>query len=124
MATSVEQALNRAKAKINQNPKPNPAASGHSVPSTLKESLALVADTQYQNGLDLINQVSDVSFNRGISEGLELALDGFSQSKQSEIIDAIVGVTAKRLKAATPQSAFILPASEWVIEGDDDATTD
>lgn len=80
----------------------------------IESSLALVADTQYQNGFALVRRVGQNSFMQGIQDGLEQLIDGLEMD--GDQLDAI----AAKFQAKASNSLkgerqpLILPASAWL----------
>lgn len=108
---SPEEELRQAKANASSEPKAN---SKKAKPSqSIESSLALAADTQYQNGFAMVERIGQQSFYRGVEDAVSNLLE--ASDLGDEQLEAIA---AKFQNAASkrwlPSQNLILPASAWL----------
>jgi hypothetical protein len=120
--TEAEQIIADAKANRPASPNSNSKKKGNQ--KGIESSLAIAADTQYQNGVALARKVGEQSFLQGIEDEIENMID--AQDLDDDQVNAIAAkfqtAASKRLKPQSRQP-LILPAAAWLIgedEGDDD----
>jgi hypothetical protein len=86
--------------------------------TNLESALATVNDTQYQNGLKLVQQIGEQGFMKGIADGVENYLaQNLDDSQFSAIADRIQSMSTKRLAASAP---LTLPAAAFLVRLDED----
>ncbi len=125
MTQTAEQVIAEAKAaKANSQSSPNGSKKKKVDQKGIESSLAIVAETQYQNGVALTRKVGEQSFLKGIEDELESMIEAgnMDEDQLSAIATKFQNVASKRLADRSP---LFLPASAWLEEdgdeGDDDA---
>lgn len=111
--TEAEQIIADAKAKAAAEGKPSKGKKTNTVSQKgIESSLAIVAETQYQNGVALTRKVGEQSFLKGIEDELETMLEAgdMDDFQLSAIAAKFQEKASKRLNDRTP---LILPAAQW-----------
>jgi hypothetical protein len=109
----------KANARTNVN---NPKLKSKVDQKGIESSLAIVAETQYQNGVVLTRKVGEQSFLKGIEDELETMIEAgnMDDDQLSAIATKFQNVASKRLADRSP---LFLPPSAW-LEDDDKDTDD
>jgi hypothetical protein len=111
--TEAERRVAEAKANAASKPrdrKPQPN-------KDLESSLALAADAQYQNGVDLVKRIGEQSFIRGVSDTVDKLISSSSMSE-----DQLTAIAEKFQNAASKSSSatLFLPVAAWLDTDDKD----
>ena len=120
MTQTAEEILRQAEANHQSSPKSGKGKKAQSN-KDIESSLAIVADSQYQNGVALARQVGQQSFLQGIEDEVSSMID--SQDLDDDQVKAIASkfqnLASKRLKPQSRQP-LILPASAWLLDEDEE----
>jgi hypothetical protein len=122
MTQTPEEVLSQAKA--NAQPNANTSKPKKKVDQKgIERSLAIVAETQYQNGVALTRKVGEQSFLKGIEDELDSMIEAgnMDDDQLSAIATKFQNVASKRLADRSP---LFLPSSAWLEEDDDEGDLD
>lgn len=114
MTQSAQEILDQAKASA----APKSASGKRNKPDqAIETSLALAADTQYQNGVAMVERIAQQSFYRGIQDKVTQLIEAsdLGDEQLEAIATKFQKAASKRLQ---PAQSLILPASAW-LEGDE-----
>lgn len=111
--TTAEEELRQTEANAATNDSSSSRSRSKKPDAKIEKSLALAADTQYQNGVAMVERIGQQSFYRGVEDAVSNLLE--ASDLGDEQLDAIA---AKFQKAASlrsqPTQSLILPASAWL----------
>lgn len=111
--TTAEEELRQTEANAATNDSSSSRSRSKKPDAKIEKSLALAADTQYQNGAAMVERIAQQSFYRGVEDAVTRLIDSSTLAEND--LDAIA---AKFQKAASlrsqPTQSLILPASAWL----------
>jgi uncharacterized coiled-coil protein SlyX len=128
LAELEEKAANRSTSQSSPNrstsqSSPNSSKKRNVDQKGIESSLAIVAETQYQNGVALTRMVGEQSFLKGINDELEAMIEvgDIDDDQLNAIAAKFQDKASKRLADRSP---LILPPSFWLLDTQVEEVTD